>query len=111
MKSEAQVKREICDALTKLGIEWWRINSGAVRVRGGFSHGAKKGTADLLASAYFDGYKDPSFLWIEVKKPDGVQSKEQCQFQLARSRNHHRYWLITSVGELMNQIQAYGVRG
>ncbi len=108
---ETDVKRQICDALTLLGIEWWRMNSGVVKVKHGFLHCAKKGTADILASAFFAEHDRPAFLWIEVKKPDGEQSKEQVDFECERSIRHHFYWLVASVDELLAQIKLFGVTG
>jgi hypothetical protein len=34
-KSETELKKEICDALDKMGIFWRRLNSGKVKCRGG----------------------------------------------------------------------------
>lgn len=111
MKSESAISKEIRDALTSLGIETFRMNSGAARVRGGFVHGHKKGTADILACLWLPNESLPRWAWIEVKKPGGKQSPEQREFECDRAYKHQIYWLVDSVDDLLAKLKASGARG
>lgn len=112
---EGKVKKAVCDALTQLGIEWWRIQCGTAKVRGGYLRGNKNGTADILASMRFKSaigtYVGPMFVWIEIKQDGGKQRSEQRDFEIERASRMHCYWLVSSVDELLSKIKASNAIG
>lgn len=115
---EGKVKKAVCDALTQLGIEWWRIQCGTAKVRGGYIRGNKNGTADILASMRVKsvnpnicGYLGPMFVWIEIKQEGGKQRIEQREFEIERASRMHMYWLISSVDDLLGKIKAVNAIG
>lgn len=121
--TETDISREIRKALEKLGIPVWRMNSGKMRVRGGFVQLNPAGTADILAapSIFNDceycgglpGILDeftPVFLWIEVKKPGGTQSREQIEFSVRMRNRSHIYLLVESLDEVLAWLKEYEAR-
>lgn len=75
MSETRAITTPILEALRKAGILAFRMNSGKVRVRGGFVHMAKKGTADILC------FPSRRAVWIETKDPKGATAKEQRDAQ------------------------------
>lgn len=95
---ETALKREILDALKKLGIRHWRMNAGGYRGR---AVGHPKGTPDLLmlpsCQPPLDGSQGVSWrkmvCWIEIKAPGGRLSPEQLKFADS-ARNAGEHWLL-----------------
>lgn len=72
-KAETQLSRAIQDALEmEPGCHFERVQSGSVRVKRGYMHCARKGTADLLGVV-----RGGRFVAIEVKVGKGKQTEEQ----------------------------------
>lgn len=109
--TESQIQKQVCDALTQLGVERFRIQCGKTKARGGWQQGNKAGTADLLAAVRFQFSQVPSWLWIEVKKPGGKQSKEQREFEAERAAKNQIYLLIESVDQLLEWFKNSGAKG
>jgi hypothetical protein len=101
--TETELKREICQALTKMGIFWIRCNSGITKVKRGWMHNCPKGTADVLAAP--ERADRPSWLWIEVKKPKEKQSPEQIQFQHDVEARGMTYIVARSLDDVLEAIR------
>src|SRR5262245_42370766 len=109
MQTESQISKSIRDALDKLGIPNWRMNSGVVRVRGGFMRLAPEGTPDILAAPNvpegMTAWECPKLLWIEVKKPGGKLRPAQLAFG-DRMRNRGHAWLcVESFHEVLDWLK------
>lgn len=74
---ETILKDEVVELLKNSGILYFRMNSGKVRVRGGFMQLAKDGTADLLV---FTGQRP---IWIELKGSGQKTLKARAEAQEA----------------------------
>lgn len=83
MSETRTITTPILQALKKMGILCFRMNSGKLRVRGGFVHMAKRGTADILCFPYITSTRRSNVLWIETKDPQGATAKEQREAQAA----------------------------
>lgn len=86
-KPETTLQAAIVEALQRAGRIVIRVQSGQVRVRGGWMHLAPKGTPDL----YVVGWG-----WLETKTEDGKLSPEQ-------ERMHA---LIGGAGELITVVRS-----
>lgn len=65
MSETSKITTPIVNALTKAGYFAMRLNSGKVRVRGGYVQLCPVGTPDVVV---FPANQPP--LWIECKRPD-----------------------------------------
>jgi hypothetical protein len=93
---EGEIQAQAVTALKQLGICYMRINSGKVKVRGGWMQLAPEGTADL---AVFPEAKMP--IWLELKQPKKGPSKEQQDFRDQVVRLGHKYFVIRSLDDLI----------
>ncbi|MFS0489906.1 VRR-NUC domain-containing protein [Leadbetterella byssophila] len=66
--------------------------------------GLRKGTADLLLLTPRQGY---GALCIEMKKPGGVQSPSQKEWQRLAEKNGNKYVVCRSLEEFMQVIRDY----
>lgn len=71
--SEADIQRAILDAFRAMGVLAFRINSGKVRVRGGWYQGAPAGFPDVVVVVPPHG----RMLGLEVKDAKGATSEVQ----------------------------------
>jgi hypothetical protein len=71
---EGRLKAEVSDFLKASGLFYRRMQSGIVRVKGGFLHLCPEGTADFLVCC-------PDPRWIELKAPGQKTKKEREQKQ------------------------------
>lgn len=83
MSAERDIKREILDALHAAGIIAFRVQSGKVKVRGGWMHLAPEGTPDIVAIVPPHG----RFLGLEVKTDDGTERPGQLDFAKGARRH------------------------
>jgi len=72
---ETAISKAIRDALKKDGWRVERINSGMVKVAGGFMHLASKGTPDSLVMK-----SRTLWGWLETKTPEGKLNEHQVAF-------------------------------
>ncbi len=100
MTPEAKVAAEIKDYLTKTGRFFIRINSGKVKVSGGWMQLAPKGTADMLT---FD--HAGKCVWIETKHAKGVQSDEQIDFEMRVRLLGHTFILARCLDDVMEVLR------
>ncbi len=100
--TEAEVKRAVCDWLTRHSYHWIRVQSG--QIRGGYKGKtwmvkcAPPGTADLLVVLPPRGYA----LWIEVKsnRKGSKQSPEQIEFAAKMATLGAGYRIVRDVSEM-----------
>jgi len=75
VKPETPISKQIRECLRSCGHRVQRVQSGRVRVRGGYMHLADEGTPDLVVMS-----RGGVMGWIEVKTTDGTRSPEQVRF-------------------------------
>jgi len=104
-KTEAQVQREIVNALKLAGWSVWRIGQRDARktqdpgvpdlyaMRPGF-------WSKVRAPARADVYNAPRAAWIEVKTVEGRQSEAQKHFQATCAATFQTYILARSVDDI-----------
>lgn len=101
MTPEGKLKAEVQDFLGKLGMFYMRLQSGQVKVRGGFMHLCPTGTADLVV------YPSKGFSvgWIEMKQLKGVQRKSQVEFQAKAEAAGHPYLVARSAEDVAKWLK------
>lgn len=104
--AERDVKRGVVDLLRAAGYWVARIQSGRLKVRGGFMVCAPEGTADLLALR-----PGEAPLWVECKRAgrDITQPEQraaQDRFRALVERCGHRYVRAASVEAVRGAIEA-----
>ncbi len=95
MTPEGKVKAAVIDALEKTGVHHVRIQSGKVRVRGGWMCLAKEGTADILCCP---NSRLP--VWLELKQLKGKQRECQIEFEASVRALGHSYHVIRGLDDL-----------
>lgn len=99
--SETDLSRDIQSTLAKLGIWCIRVQSGIVKVRGGWMHLAEEGTPDLYCPALN--------LWLEIKTPGGEREASQVAWHSRAAREGVNVSVVRSVSEAIQAVTA--VRG
>ncbi len=99
MAGETKISKEIRDALTDAGYWSIRINSGTVRVAGGFMHLAPKGTPDILVLNPYG--------WLEIKTDKGVTSEAQIKFRERCAREGIRHAEVRSAAEAVELVTGW----
>jgi hypothetical protein len=94
---ESKTKKEITDALTKMNIRWFRMQSGMVKRGSHYIHLNKTGTPDLLI------LRGGHALWVELKAPGEKQSAEQVEFQSRAECLGERYITAISLAEVIEK--------
>jgi hypothetical protein len=92
--NEAPIKLEIQQWLQEAGYFWLRLQSGKVKVRGGYMHLCPEGTADIVV------FPANVTCWIETKKDDGKQRPAQLEFEAKAIAAGHKYILARSLDEV-----------
>jgi hypothetical protein len=92
-KEETKLQRAIIDAIELQGAYVERINSGKVKVRGGWMHGLKEGSPDLR------GYIAPTgrAYYLEVKLPGEKPKPEQLAWKATHEKRGALHAFVTSV--------------
>lgn len=98
--SEAKIQRAILDAFAAMGVLAFRINSGRVKVRGGWYQGAPAGFPDVVVIVPPSG----RFLGLEVKDEDGELREAQRKTHDALCRAGAGVRTVRSVEEA---VQTY----
>ncbi len=102
--SEISIQRAILDYLSLRKIFHIRINSGAFKTeRGGFYRMAVKGCADILICS------KGRFIAAEVKRPGGRLSEAQIAFKEELEAASGVYLVVTSLDEMIGELQYYSV--
>lgn len=101
MTPENAVKAEIRDFLRGIQMFHMRLQSGAVKVRGGMMHLCPIGTGDIVV------FPEKGFQvgWIEVKQLKGIQRKSQVEFQAKAEAAGHPYLVARSAGDVENWLK------
>jgi hypothetical protein len=99
MTPEGLVKANVQDFLKKTGRFFIRMQSGRVKVRGGFMYLCPEGTGDILT---FDD--DGRCVWLEVKQLKGKQREAQENFERRVSEMGHRYCVVRSVEDAVRAV-------
>lgn len=79
---ENVVKNGVLEVLKLFGVEAWLVQSGLVKVRGGYMHLAPNGTSDIVGYLPYTG----RILTVEAKEKGKQPRKDQIDF-LARVGN------------------------
>lgn len=99
MTPEGKLKSAVNDYLKKIAGRALvlRLNSGRVKVRGGFMHLCPEGTADYLVC-------DPQPHWIELKAPGQTtlkaRAEKQAEFAAKVQALGHRHAVCKSVEDV-----------
>jgi len=110
MKLEQQIQKSILEYLAVKRIWCRRMNTGAVLA----THNGKSrmvrygspGMADILCSVHpeYTGY--PTFLWLEIKAPNGRQSEAQHEFEDEVLAEGHKYFIVYSIEDVEKALQS-----
>lgn len=95
---ESDIQRD-CESFLKLhNFFYWRNHTSGVRFKGkGMAKSRNKGSPDIMA------IKDGKFYGIEIKKPNGVLSKDQIEW-LERATNHGAISIVARSVEEMADL-------
>ena len=97
MSESSELTGPLVKMIRQMGILVTRMNSGKVRVRGGWMMLHEPGTADILA------FPRGRVVWLETKTIKGTTNKEQIENQAEFCRVvtalGHEYHRITSIDE------------
>lgn len=94
--SETDLSRDIQRTLAKLGIWCIRVQSGKVRVRGGWMQLAEEGTPDLCCPALA--------LWLEVKTLAGEPKPSQVAWHARAKREGVKVAVVRSISEAIGAV-------
>jgi len=99
MSEHSEITSPLIKMLRQAGVLALRMNSGKVRVRGGFMQLHDKGTADILCFPEIEG---PA-VWLETKAVKRDYHKEQYEAQAAfRARVEalgHKYAVVRTIDD------------
>ena len=105
---ETALSAAIQQTLTAKGCRVIRINSGLVEAKnGGWIHGAKKGTPDLLVILPMlsrSRLQAAELTFLEVKKKAGVQSADQVEWSEWARLNGVRSFVVRGVTEAISAV-------
>lgn len=97
MSESSELTGPLVTAIRQCGVMCERMNSGKVRVRGGWMQLHADGTADILA------FPRGRVVWLECKKLKGTTRKEtadnQAEFKRKVEALGHFYYRVTSIEE------------
>lgn len=91
--TETQLSAAIRKALERAGFWPIRVNSGALRVAGGFVHGAPAGTPDICLVDLG--------AWLEVKLPGRLPDEKQLAWHARALKAGVRVATVTSEAEAL----------
>ena len=95
--SETDISRDIRKAIEAIGVPVERVQTGMVRVRGGWMHLANDGTPDLWTPLG----------WLEVKRPGEEPDPEQKQWHARAEAWGVRVAVVTSVREAVDVVMRW----
>lgn len=98
---EKDIQLAICDYLSLKKYFFWRQNNGGIfeRNTGNFRPMPKysiKGVPDIIV------LKDGQFIGLEVKRPKGIQSDSQKEFEKLCKNNGCQYHIVTSIDNVVS---------
>jgi len=92
---ESDIQKQIMETLEQCGIFYIRLNSGEVRVHGGYLRLCPPGTGDIIV---FPPMSTP--VWLEIKELKGEQRKTQIAFQAKTADYGHDYYIVRSLDDI-----------
>jgi hypothetical protein len=92
----------IRDVAAKLGVVALRLNSGGMRVKGGYVHLLPPGTPDFLVLGAHG-----QCVWLEAKAPGKKLSKEQEEWRRKAARLGHVVELVDSLESVVKAIKEH----
>lgn len=95
--SETQLQASIVDSLEKMGYLVIRVQSGKVRVRGGWMQLAPEGTPDLCVLSSHT-------TWLETKTLTGRLRPAQVAWHERAKKGGHRVAVVRSVAEALTAV-------
>lgn len=102
MTPEGQLKAEVTNFLSRSGLTYLRLNSGVVKVRGGFMHLCPEGTADFMVLC-------PDLRFIELKAPGQITKKareeKQQEFAVKVKGLGHKHLKATTLEEVIEFVK------
>lgn len=103
--SENMIQNQICEELEAKRYFFWRQNTSPIYDKsiGTFrrmSRFAKKGVPDIIVVIR------GKFVGLEVKKHNGVQSKEQKDFEIECKKNNGYYRIVKSVEDAIQFLES-----
>ena len=101
--TETQLSAAIRKALEKAGFWPIRVNSGALRVAGGFVHGAPAGTPDICLVDLG--------AWLEVKLPGREADEKQAAWHARARKAGVRVAVVSSPVEAVQTALAWRAGG
>lgn len=99
MSETSDITAPLLKALRKAGVMAHRMQSGKVKVRGGWMSLCEQGTADILC---FPSRKPPT--WLETKVASGKASDSQTDFADRVRSMGHRHFVVRSVEEGLDAV-------
>jgi hypothetical protein len=105
--NESDIRREIMNFLRQTGKFALRLNSGKVRVRGGWMQLCPEGTPDIqVIERIVTAYECSTHVsWIETKDAKGKQREAQLAFQVECTRRGERYILARSLDDVLAALK------
>lgn len=97
--SENELQASIVSSLERLGHHVTRIQSGKVRVKGGWMQLAEEGTPDLVV-------RSPGGLttWLETKVKDGRLRPAQLAWHERAKKGGHRVAIVRSINDAVTVV-------
>jgi len=103
MSETSELTGPLVAMIRQMGIMCERMNSGKVKVAGGWLQLHSAGTADILA------FPRCRVVWLETKMPKGKTAKEQLENQAEFARRvrdlGHEYHRITTIDQGIEALQ------
>jgi hypothetical protein len=97
---EAELQASIVSSLERLGYLVIRVQSGKVKVKGGWMQLAPEGTPDLHVMS-------PGLAtWLETKVKDGKLRPSQVAWHERAKKGGHRVAVVRSVAEALQAVSA-----
>lgn len=90
---ESKLKSEVLAFLRVCGIRFFRMQSGKVRVRGGWMQLCPDGTPDILCLS-------GKTVWLELKQETGKMRKAQEVFRVDAESRGEKYHVIRTTADL-----------
>ncbi len=99
MSETSELTGPLVKMLTQAGVTAIRMQSGKVRVRGGWMMLAPAGTADILC------FPRGKVVWLETKTLKGELRQAQEAFRDRVMQMGHKYFVIRSIDEGLEAIR------
>lgn len=99
MTPEGQIKKDICDYLSAIGVMFWIQQAGKIPGRINRSRYLRNGVSDLL------GLWKGRLLAIEVKTPKGRVSPEQQSFIDEVNRFGGKAFIARSLDDVIRELK------